>query len=58
MTAAAELRRILPALEKTKERLRQLERRAQVQTLRYCDEQGYRVPLRPEQIKRELGLSA
>lgn len=56
MTAAAELRRILPALEKAKARTAELENRMRAASLRYADEQGYRVPLRPEQIKRELGL--
>jgi hypothetical protein len=56
VTAAAELRRIMPALEKAKARAAVLERRLHAASLRYSDENGYRIPLRPEQIKRELGL--
>jgi hypothetical protein len=58
MTAAAELRRILPALDRAKARAAQLERRVQAASLRLADEKGWKMLPRPEQIKRELGLSA
>ena len=54
MNPASELRRDLPALERAEARVRELRQRIAEAGRRYSFERGYRVPLRPEQIKREL----
>lgn len=54
MSAASQLRRLIPAVERAKARARALEQRAAELGRTYSYERGYRVPLRPEQLKREL----
>ncbi len=54
MSAAADVRRLLPAVERAEARARQLRQRLTDAAARFSYERGYRVPLRPEQLKREL----
>jgi hypothetical protein len=54
MTAASQLRRILPALDKARANLADLERKAAAVGADFSYERGYCVPLRLEQIRYEL----
>jgi hypothetical protein len=54
VTAASQLRRILPAIDKARANLAALERKASAVAADFSYERGYRVPLRLEQIRHEL----
>lgn len=54
MTAASKLRRILPAIDKARKNLAELERKAAEAGADFSYELGYCVPLRLEQIRYEL----
>lgn len=58
MSAVTQLRRDLPALARLEARAAALRQRIAEAGRQYSYEQGYRVPLRLEQIKRELEIPA
>lgn len=54
MSAAAQLRRDLPALERAEALAAKLRQRVAAEARQFSFERGYRVPLRIEQIPAEL----
>jgi hypothetical protein len=54
MSADDEMRSLLAVRARAAALVARIDRRMPAAALRFSDARGYRVPLRPEQIKREL----